>query len=333
MNGHADQGGDTRRDWDAYWRNAGLAPALRDGGPQDEALEQFWSELLDGTLARTGGARTLLDVASGNGAVVRFALKAGGKTGMDSPLGVAALDGSPAALVELHRRHPDVRCVVADALRPPFPGKSFDIVTSQFGLEYAGTDALPEAARLVADGGVFGAVLHLKDGGIFRECSANLEAIDRFRGSGLLPRFDAVYRAAWAMKQSAGTVDALREADRALAVAVKACEDTLRRFGREVASGTLFRIYQDVGHMHARLGAYDPGEMAAWLDNMAKELDSYSGRMASMLAAALTADQVAEATRQLVGAGFRIRRGGVLKFGRPAAPSAWVIVADRTGAP
>ena len=85
--------------------------------------------------------------------------------------------------------------------------------------------------------------------------------------------------------------------------------------------------------MHARLGAYDPGEMATWLDNMTKELDSYSGRMASMLEAALDAEQIALATRQLVAAGFRIRLGDVLRFGRPAAPSAWVIVADRTGEP
>jgi SAM-dependent methyltransferase len=225
-----------------------------------------------------------------------------------------------------------VNCIVADALRPPFGARSFAVVTSQFGLEYAGPGALAEAARLVAPGGVLAAVLHLRDGGIFRECATNREAIDGFRNSALLPRFDDVYRAAWAVKQSAGAIDALREADRKLAASVKDCEEVLRRFGREVAGGTLYRIYQDVGHMHARLGAYDPGEMATWIEKMGRELDSYAGRMASMLAAALDTSQIARATRELVGAGLGIRLGGVLKFGQPPAPCAWAIVAERDAA-
>jgi ubiquinone/menaquinone biosynthesis C-methylase UbiE len=329
MSGSRDQDGETLRDWDAYWQNAGLAPALRDGGPQDEALDRFWSDLLDGTLTRTAESSRLLDIASGNGAVVRFALRSAERLTTGLRPTITALDGSHSALAELHRRHPGVEGVVADAMRMPFRDRVFDVVTSQFGLEYAGPAALPEAARLVAPGGVFAAILHLRQGGIFRECTANLEAIEGFRASGLLPRFDEVYRAAWAVKQSAGTIDALREADRSLAISVKDCEETLRKFGREVASGTLLRIYQDVGHMHARLGAYDPAEMTTWIDNMGKELDSYSGRMASMLEAALDADQVARISRELGDAGFNIRLGGVLKFGHPPVPCAWAIVADR----
>lgn len=329
MSGTRDQDSESLRDWDAYWQNAGLAPALRDGGLQDEALDRFWSDLLDRTLARAGEAPRLLDIASGNGAVVRFALQSAQRLGMDSRLIVTGLDGSLSALAELHKRHPAVRCVVADAMRTPFPDKAFDVVTSQFGLEYAGPAAPPEAARLVAAGGVFCAILHLREGGIFRECTANLEAINGFRASGLLPRFNEVYSAAWAVKQSAGTIDALREADRRLAASVRNCEETFQRFGRNVASGTLLRIYQDVGHMHAKLGAYDPAEMTAWIGNMGKELDAYSGRMASMLEAALDADQVARISGELSEAGFDIRLGGILKFGRPPVPCAWAIVADR----
>jgi len=332
MSGRSDRPTDTLRNWDAYWRNAGPAPALRDSGPQDEALERFWSDLFDAALARPGSSRTLLDVASGNGAVVRFALQSAAKAGPHAPLTVSALDGSFAALLELRRRHPQVHCVVADVLHAPFPAHAFDIVTSQFGIEYAGTPAIPETARLVAPDGLFAAILHLRQGGIFRECSANLEAIDSFRESRLLPRFDELYRAAWAVKESVGTIDAMREVERQFAASVRHCEETLRRFGRDVASGTLDRIYRDVRHMHARLGAYDPAEMAAWLDNMGKELESCAGRMSSMLAAALDADQIAAATRQLVHTGFTIRLADALKFGRANEPSAWAIVADRSSA-
>jgi ubiquinone/menaquinone biosynthesis C-methylase UbiE len=329
MSGTQDQDSETLRDWDAYWQNAGLAPALRDGGPQNEALDRFWSNLLDRTLARGGESSRLLDIASGNGAVVRFALRSAERLGAVARLAITALDGSLSALEELRRRHPSVRCVVADALQLPFGARAFDIVTSQFGLEYAGPGAIAETARVIAPGGIFAAILHLKHGGIFRECAANREAAEGFLSSELLPSFDEVYRAAWALKESDGSAEALREADRKLAVAARRCEETLQRFGREIASGMLYRIYQDIGHMHARLGAYDPDEMAVWVRNMRQELDAYSGRMASMLEAALDRDHMAEASRDLVGAGLRIRLGGVLKFGRPPVPCAWAIIADR----
>ena len=91
-------------------------------------------------------------VTSSHGAVVRFALRSAERLGAGARLVITALDGSHSALAELRRRHPGIRCVVADAVRAPFPDGAFDVVTSQFGLEYAGQAALPEAARLVAPG-------------------------------------------------------------------------------------------------------------------------------------------------------------------------------------
>lgn len=330
MSRHVEPGDGTRRDWDAYWRNAGPAPALREGGTQDEVLERFWSDVLDAALAQSGGARRLIDVASGNGAVVRFALEAASRARPDSSLAVSALDSSVAALNELRERNPEVHCVVADVRRAPFPSRSFDFVTSQFGIEYAGAGAIVQTARLVAPGGMLAAILHLRHGGIFRECSANLAASDSFRRSGLLRRFDDAYRAAWAVKQCTGTIEALHEADRIFESSARRCERTLARFGREVASGALYRMYQDVRHMRARLGAYDPDEIVAWLDRMGRELDSYAGRMSSMVKAALDTEEITELTRQLADAGFRIRICDVLKFGRARAPSAWTVVADRS---
>jgi SAM-dependent methyltransferase len=329
MSGNQNHGGDALRDWDAYWRNAGLAPALRDGGPQDEALDRFWTDFLDRAIAGAGTPACMLDIASGNGAVVRFALRSAERLRRQSDLGITGLDSSPAALAELRRRHPAIRCVVADATRVPYRDRAFDIVTSQFGLEYAGPGAIAEAARLVAPGGLLAAVLHLRDGGIYKECAVNLEAVDGFRKSGLLSGFDAAYRAAWAVNRSGAPAEAFREAERNLAAAVTAAREILLRFGQGIATGLLYRLYSDIGRMHERMGAYDPGEMTAWLQAMGSELESYSGRMASMLQAAFDAGRIAQATRDLVAAGLGIRLGGILKFGRPPVPGAWVIVAHR----
>lgn len=222
-------------------------------------------------------------------------------------------------------------CIAADLARPPFQEGAFDVVTSQFGVEYAGVEAITETAHLVAPGGIFAAVLHLRDGGIFRECTINLEAIDGFRDCGLLRCFEEVYRTALAVHQRRAEKADYERADRRFAEAVKAAEDILRRRGRGVATGTLYRIYCDIGHMYQRLGAYEPQELFEWIDVTARELDAYSGRMSSMLGAALDARQMKRVLADLEKLGLGVRVRGILKFGRRPVPCAWVIVAENPG--
>ncbi len=108
-----------------------------------------------------------------------------------------------------------------------------------------------------------------------------------------------------------------------------ATEDVLQRWGKGVADGMLFRLYTDIGHMYRRLAAYEPSEMFNWIELMVKELDTYSGRMASMLRASLDVAEFDRAIAQLTAQDFVIRVHDTLKFGRRSVPSAWVIVAER----
>ena len=188
-------------DWDAYWRNAESAAAHKDGGPQDEVLERFWRRFFERTFPAFRSKPKMLDIACGNGAVPRHALAA--IRGMDKniDLTIYGLDESPAAIGEMRKRDQGLCYIAANAASLPIRKETFDLVTSQFGMEYAGSEALLEAARVTAPGGIFAAVLHLRDGAIYRECATNLYAIQSIRASNLLHCFEEIFHAALAVQQ------------------------------------------------------------------------------------------------------------------------------------
>ncbi len=318
--------------WDAYWRNARSAAAHKDGGPQDEVLERFWTALFRQVLPTMDAMPDMLDIACGNGAVPRFALATSKSLEADIDLHICGLDESPAALKEMCKRHPALRGIAANALSLPFQDGVFDLVTSQFGMEYAGLDVTTEVARVLGPGGVLAAVLHRRGGGIYKECEINLRAIDDFRHSNLLFHFETLFTEVMATQQGqSGNEEQLRRTDGKFATSVAATEAIFQRWGKDVAGGTLFRVYTDIGHMYRRLDAYKPDEMLTWIDVMSKELDSYSGRMSSMLAAALDEAHFEAVLARLRELGLAIRIKDTLVFGRQTLASAWVLVAEKPG--
>jgi len=92
---------------------------------------------------------TVLDVATGTGAVARELLRQKGCT-------VVGLDQSPEMLAEAGRRLPkEVRLVEASAEQLPFPDASFDALTFTYLLRYVSDPGatLRELARVVRPGG------------------------------------------------------------------------------------------------------------------------------------------------------------------------------------
>ena len=316
-------------DWDAYWQNAASASAHKQGGPQDEVLERYWLGFFAEILPRLEIDSRMLDIACGNGAVPGFACGVLRDLGRVGDAAVYGLDGSPAALGEMRRRHPGIQGLAAHGASLPFRDNSLDLVSSQFGLEYAGADAVMEAARVVKPGGMFCAILHLHGGAIFQECEVNLKAINGVRASRLLPCFEALFHAALALQQGRADRDSFLAADKSFAAAVAAVEDVFRHWGKTVADGMLLRLYTDVAHMYRRLKYYDQAEVFAWIGNMGRELDAYAGRMASMLEAALDESGLERLTGQLTGEHFLIHRRETLNMGPQARPAAWVVVAEK----
>ena len=313
--------------WDQYWRLTREAAAHKGGGPQEEVLRHFWTSFFTDVLSQKSAPR-VLDLACGNGAVTGFALSVAAQSERGSP-SVVGIDTSLAALKDLETRFPPALAVVADAKRTPFDDQSFDVVASQFGVEYAGIEAIEAAARLVARGGTLAAILHLKKGAIYRECATNLQAILAVESSGILPAARDVFGAAGVARGRVGNTD-LPRAQTRLVKAGKAVEGALRRHGHNVAGGVVQRLHADIARMYRRSGAYDPAEVVNWIDGMAREVKAYAGRMSSMLAVAIDEPSLDKIVNRITLGGLSVRIREKLHMGViRQEPAAWVLVCDR----
>lgn len=311
-------------DWDTYWRGAGEQAAYPEGGTQEAVLAEFWGGLFTQQLASgDAGPLRMLDLACGNGAVTGFAREI-------APQATNwCLDYSASALAEVARRYDGSYCVAADARQIPLAAGSFDLVVSQFGIEYAGIEAIPEAARLVAQGGQLALVLHLVDGLIHRECALNLAAVTAVQDTEVVTLARAAFSAGFALNAGTGSVEAFKAAERNFTPAVRALEQLLKQYGTAAAGGLLNQLYADIAHMYGRMSAYEPAEIISWLDGMVRELAAYRGRMASMLAAAVDLQQLTAIQQQLEADGMRLIERRTLDMGTDGMPAAWVMVLRR----
>jgi demethylmenaquinone methyltransferase / 2-methoxy-6-polyprenyl-1,4-benzoquinol methylase len=107
---------------------------------------------------------TVLDVATGTGAVARELVASKGCT-------VVGLDQSPEMLAEARRRLPaDVELIEASAESIPFPDASFDALTFTYLLRYVSDPAstVRELARVVRTGGTIAGLEFAVPRGIWR---------------------------------------------------------------------------------------------------------------------------------------------------------------------
>lgn len=311
--------------WDKYWHGTGAAGAYSAGGASHPGIQVFWSDFFRSLSGRFAPPR-LVDIATGNGAVVENAMRL---LEGDGPV-VTCVDISESAIRNVEARFPGVTGLVADAKSIPLEDFEFDVVTSQFGIEYAGPDAVPEAARLVAPGGALGLLMHIENGSVHKECEDSLAAIAATRESNFVMLATDLFRNGFA---------AVRGADRApydaagtsFAPAVAAVEKVMDDYGDDVAGGTIARLYDDVARIHSRMPNYDPDEVLGWLATMDSELASYGERMASMIAAAGDKASCEQVCAQLLASGLEIHMADEFLVGEEALPLAWALIATRTG--
>lgn len=152
--------------WSDYWRGR-PSGCLPDASPLLERLfREEWCRFAVFLPERA----SVLDLASGSGAVLRWLLEA--KPDLDL-VGVDLADPLPAP-------PRGVRAMLGGVAmeRLPFEPETFDAIVSQFGLEYGDLDAsAAEAARVVRPGGTMALITH--------HAAGPLVAHNRTRAAGL----------------------------------------------------------------------------------------------------------------------------------------------------
>lgn len=313
-------------DWDTYWRGSADGTAFGADGVDHPLVRQFWVNALGG-LDKEDGKPSLLDVASGRGAVIDVAHSVLGEDGA----AVSCLDTSEWAIKSLLERFPLAEGHVGDAMKMPFSDGAFDIATSQFGVEYAGLDAVDEMARVIAPGGKLLLLMHLEGGVIDQECSANIDAIDDLQRIGFLPAATRLFTEG--RKCIRGETDGSRDdydaAVQDMMPVFKEFGGLIKKHGDDAAGGTLATLYRETDRIYSRIMHHDLDEVLQWLDRMGDELQAYTGRMQSMCDAANDTSTLERLADKVDSQGFSVLESGPLLDESSQQNVAWQLIAQR----
>jgi SAM-dependent methyltransferase len=162
----------------------------------------------------------------------------------------------------------------------PFEAGSFDVVVSQYGLEYAALDqALAEVARVLAPGGMLHWLAHSESSEVVqqnREQALEVEYLLAARGPVYyMNTFVARQRRRKDLQYS---MEMLNES---FARAYEWCKvHPPAKVVQEMCSG-----FADIAN---RWQAYDPGDLARMLEDSERRLTSHSARIRSLLDAVMT---------------------------------------------
>lgn len=320
-----------QQDWGNYWQgragNSAGEALVGVGIEHNAKLAEFWTGCFEGLNKDS----KILDMACGAGSVLRHA-NANGFTNL------SGVDISGDAITAMKRIFPNAEGIVAPVDDTGCTGASYDLVLSQFGFEYAGSNrhvlaAAREMARLVADKGQFIALCHIKDGGIEQEVSGHLRDIKDMTKPGFITAAKALFIALDAAEKSPSlaTKAAYEKATHNLANprdklaawldAGHSERSEIHKLGQHLYSGTI--------DLFTRRKAFSLTDIIGWLDGMQAEIDAYRGRMQSMKQSALSEKNTRNVLSVFKQAGYSIEKPEQLFLARDTQPAAWILRAKR----
>ena len=309
--------------WDNYWHGDPNGAEFASSGARHPIILSFWDEYFR-TIKDQYETLRIIDIASGNGALVNCAKIVFG----EQPVDFTCVDVSSSAISSVEQLFPDVHGVVADARSIPLDSSGYDVATSQFGIEYAGLDAIDEVTRLIAPGGQLALLLHNQAGDIYRQCSMRLKAIEKFQESKFIPDAITLFEEGFAAVRGADRAK-YEAAGRQFQLAVQKVESIFDQHGEHVADGTIMRFFNDILKVHSRIQHSDPSEVLNWLNNMQSQVQAFAGRMTSMCSVAIDANVFDELCEKIRAQKFEILRSTPLTNPEDDVAYAWVLLAAR----
>lgn len=286
----------SREIWTEYWRG-GRRGCLTDEAPASarDHIAGLWR---DWFRQQPHKAR-ILDLACGAGEVARIAFSISAETqlafvveGVDLAELDERVETRASAGGTTMRLHGGI-----DIARLPFPDRSFDCAVSQFGIEYADTEAAcRELSRVLKPGssGLF--LLHDKESEISAAAAERLQAFTSVIGDGdLFDRAKQAYEAIAGRAAELAVVSRLAKFRQSLRAATDA---QAARFPWESNLREILNFFDDLAR-NARL--YDPFEALRRLEDARAMIAAWKSRQELQLSAALDntgAAALAELTRR-----------------------------------
>jgi ubiquinone/menaquinone biosynthesis C-methylase UbiE len=302
---------DAEKSWSDYWNNdsADGEVFVNAAGERHPALAEFWRA----HFASLGDGARVIDLASGAGSIYA-----------DLPeqhtFQLSATDISAVALKALQERFPHVSAIVCPADAVPLEDESFDAVVTQFGAEYAGIGAFAEAARLVAPGGIFVGLCHIRDGHFDSANRPQLAEAELVAEQEFIDHATRLIKAAFSSDPAA-----LTRAQDAFVTAAAPVVEGMRRCRKGIHT----YLYQGFRELYERRQQYDLADITGWLDGMRGELDRSLDRLSRMCAAALSRSDVDEIKKVFEEQGLKDVHCTPFKTPGNRMPVAWNLTAQK----
>ena len=276
--------------WRHYWRENRLAACVPENPDSAAAIETHWR----GIFAQFPAGCRVLDVATGNGVLLVWGARAARAAGRQLTLtGIDLAEIDPARFLPEHRADLAAARFIgktaAESL--PFADGSFDVVVSQYGLEYADLEpALSDAARVLAPGGRLHWLAHGADSIVVAQARAKLVDIDLLLGAkGPFAAMQAFVRAHVRRRKVSR---ATRELTEALRRAESHC-------AANPPAALVHQLCGGILETANRFEKYRPADVQDWLNENLKRLRGERQRVRDMLSACLSGPRLAQVEQTL----------------------------------
>ncbi len=315
------------QDWDNYWQGrhgTQSGDALVGVGIEHNAvLTAFWNKAFN-ALPKTA---RLIDFACGAGSVLKHAHRA-------KMTNLTGLDISASAIDVLKNKFPMIKGVTSPVDNTPFIDDEFDIITSQFGFEYAGSSkqlekTIHEMTRILNPNGRIILIAHIKNGVIMRDCQQSLNHIEVMIKNRFIKAAKHTFLTAHKANNEK-TQQSKNKAEAAMKQLNKASKpilDWLSQANLEKDNFAKFthHLLNGSNQLLQNYHKYNPKDGGLWFDGMASETIAYKGRMSSMIKAALSEKDAQKIVSTFRIAGFTPQSLEKLYFTDKHTPAAWII--------
>ncbi|WP_088332188.1 class I SAM-dependent methyltransferase [Lacimicrobium sp. SS2-24] len=314
---------DDEKGWDSYWKSRQHEQALTVRTGVSDPLEQHWHAVFDEYLPSYISPQ-LLELACGNGTLISM-LSPNALASMNA----VGLDISFHGIANLIQRQPQCQGVVASADALPFKPQSFELVVSQFGVEYAGSEALIQALSMLKNNGVMAALVHFQGSDIVKASAHACAHLRQLAQQHILSESKKALQAALSLANAQISEVEFREADKAFSPVVKALESIIRACKHQDLGNKLKRLHGDIARIYQRPERFNEKEVMQWLDTLTDDFVAYHKRMKALVDAALSPNQLRELEQRIGAAGCTVIRYQPLvmeqfSFG-------WELVCQRVG--
>ena len=281
--------------WLDYWKGSSQIGGDHVGGAGHPKFESFWQDYIK---AMPSSDCRVLEVACGDGNVISaFAQQ------MPAQTTLYASDIAHTALVRLRHKQPRVNAFACNLLDGLPVGSEVDLLVSQFGVEYAGLEAINNCISAVADKGAIALLMHCQNSSIDQDSALSLQLLAKFDVASYmasaLSLFQAIQVAIGQAELAAyqRCVAHYQSVQQGLVAAIKSSPPCS-------VSEMCRSLIQQIQTIHDRAENYNLDEVIKWLQQYISALPFYARRFESMRSAALSASDIEVIHSALTDSGF-----------------------------